>query len=324
VYLCTARMVVDGRLDGQILHGVAVPAPRLLAAGSGEDRRWAWTIQRKPDALRLRWRGVFCRVLLYEAWPVRIGSRRYCIYGTAWTWKWMMYCVLTLPGKAAHGAWPATAAVHRIRSSDSTRSPTALRGRYRRRVPVDGRATAHTVRSACLPSRAGPTASPLAPRPSPLAPRPSPIAHPPASNRARARWMSARQPTRRPGTARGPLTSRAGDRLADPSSAPLRSAAPLPDSASLLPAVLASARGGVGDRELSIRRGRGRDRRDGAMLLWAGPRRAAQLFRVQSWRNPPRPPSIPSPLPCRPLRAASTRPRLHPFPMAEGRGGERP
>lgn len=67
------------------------------------------------------------------------GSGFVCIYGTAWTSKGMMYCVLTLPGKAAHGAWPGhgcSAIPRRIRSSNSTRPPTALRGRYRRRVPV--------------------------------------------------------------------------------------------------------------------------------------------------------------------------------------------
>lgn len=237
------------------------------------------------------------------------GSGVACIYGSAWTSKGMMYCVLTLPGKAAHGAWPGhgcSAIPRRIRSSNSTRPPTALRVRYRRRVPVDGRATAHTKRMPPIPRRT----DRIAHRPSTSQqPRSRPVeVSPPADQKARYR-------ARPPDLARWRSTGRSVQRPTAIRCAVARLGLPVAGGPG-------KCAGGVGYLELSRAIHRARDRRDGAMLLWAGPRRAAQLFRVQSWRHHHRAPSIPSPLPCRPLRAASTRPRLHPFPMAEGRGRE--
>jgi hypothetical protein len=294
---------ISVRLDGQILHGVAVPARRLLAAGSGEDRRWACTIQRKPDALRLLWRGVFCRVLLYEVWPS--GSGVACIYGTAWTSKRMMYCVLTPPGKAAPGAWPGHGC--------SAIGYGAARARDRRRLLCAG-----GIAGVCLWMDARPHIQYEAHASHPAQDRPH-------------RPSTSQQPRSRPVDVSPPADQKARYRARPPDLARWRSTGRSVQRPTAIRCAVARlglpVAGGPGKcawwRGLPRAIHRGRDRLDGAMLLWAGPRRAAQLFRVQSWRNHHRAPSIPSPLPCRPLRAASTRPRLHPFPMAEGRG-ERP
>ena len=130
----------------------------LLAAGSGADRQRPCTIQRKPDALLLLWEVRRGALLGHVAPPDRCtgldSTGEYC---TACTSKRMMYCVLTLPGKAEEGvrAWPRLWC-NTIRDggdSNSTRSPaTAQRGRYRVdvRYLLDVRystSTTHTVRS---------------------------------------------------------------------------------------------------------------------------------------------------------------------------------